>query len=121
MEMRAMDESSAGDRITVVDDPEESRYEATMRPAGAARDLDGLGVAAYARQGGTIMFLHTEVPESMSGHGVGQALARFALDDARRLGLEVVPQCPFIAAYIRRHREYLDLVPPAARGLLERR
>jgi len=28
----------------------------------------------------------------------------------RRLGLAVVPQCPFIAAYIERHPDYADLV-----------
>jgi hypothetical protein len=27
----------------------------------------------------------------------------------------VLPQCPFIAGYIRRHPEYLDLVPEGAR------
>jgi hypothetical protein len=43
-------------------------------------------------------------------------LARAALDDVRELGLEVVPLCPFIAAYIRSHAdEYLDLVVPAMR------
>jgi uncharacterized protein len=33
-----------------------------------------------------------------------------ALDDIRSRGLQVVPLCPFVAAYIRRHPEYEDLV-----------
>jgi predicted GNAT family acetyltransferase len=33
-----------------------------------------------------------------------------ALDDIRSRGLKVVPLCPFVAAYIRRHPEYEDLV-----------
>jgi hypothetical protein len=37
-------------------------------------------------------------------------LARAALDTARADGLEVVPLCPYVAAYIRRHQEYLPLV-----------
>jgi predicted GNAT family acetyltransferase len=117
----AQEPAGSGDTISVVDVPEQRRYEARVRPAGATAELDGVAVAAYARAGGTVMFLHTEVPGSLGGRGVGQALARYALDDSRRLGLQVVPHCPFIAAFIRRHPEYLDLVPPAARGLVERR
>jgi predicted GNAT family acetyltransferase len=38
-------------------------------------------------------------------------MARFVLDDARNRGLEVVPICPYVGAFIRRHPEYLGLVP----------
>jgi len=45
-----------------------------------------------------------------AGVGLGSVLARGALADARRRGLPVVPICPFIAAYIRRHAdEYADI------------
>ena len=44
------------------------------------------------------------------GQGLGARLARFALDDARERGLRVVPLCPFIAAFVKRHPEYQDLV-----------
>lgn len=54
---------------------------------------------------------HTEVDPAFEGQGVGSQLAKAALDDVRARGLELVPRCPFIAAYIRRHSEdYLDLV-----------
>ena len=109
------------DEIVIRDVPEHSRYEARVRTGDARQELDGVGVAAYARQPGTIVLLHTEVPPSLGGRGVGQALARYVLEDARRGGLAVVPHCPFIAAFIRRHWEYADLVPEAARGLLRPR
>lgn len=32
------------------------------------------------------------------------------LEDIRRKKLKVVPQCPFVATYIRRHPEWMDLV-----------
>ena len=41
--------------------------------------------------------------------------AHAALEDARARWLTVVPQCPFIASYIRRHQEYVALVDPAYR------
>ena len=48
--------------------------------------------------------------EALEGKGLGSTLARSVLDDIRRRGLKVVPECPFIAAFIKRHAEYTDLV-----------
>jgi predicted GNAT family acetyltransferase len=55
--------------------------------------------------------MHTEVDDVFEGQGVGSALVREALEDARRKGFEVLPFCPFVNGYIEKHREYLDLVP----------
>jgi len=42
---------------------------------------------------------------------------RGALDDVRALGLrQVLPLCPFVKAWIARHREYRDLVYHAPRS-----
>lgn len=77
--------------------------------------LDGrvVGFAQYRLAGKRITMYHTEVEPEYGGRGLGDELARAALDDVRRRGLVLVPLCPFIAAYIRRHPgEYLDLVTP---------
>jgi predicted GNAT family acetyltransferase len=77
-------------------------------------EVDGeLAVSQYRRRNGTIIFTHTEVPAKLEGKGIGNALAAAALDYARSEGLRVVPRCEFIAAFIRRHREYQDLVDDA--------
>jgi uncharacterized protein len=91
-----------------VDVPEASRYE--LRLGGRL-----IGIAAYRRRNGRIVFLHTEIDESVEGRGFGGVIASGALDDGRRQGLEVIPLCPFIAAYIERHPEYEDLVAPGYR------
>ena len=65
---------------------------------------------SYRRAGAVIVFLHTEVPESAQGQGIGGELARAALDYARATHLRVVPRCPFVANYIQRHPEYSDLL-----------
>ena len=57
-----------------------------------------------------IVFDHTEVPEPFEGHGLAAKLARFALDFARAHHLRVVPVCPYVSAFIRKHPEYQDLV-----------
>lgn len=81
---------------------------------------DQVAKAWYRKQGEIITFTHTDVPEAMSGRGVGSRLARGALDAARAAGERVVALCPFIAAFIRRHAEYQDLLaqpldpPPSA-------
>lgn len=83
--------------------------------------VDGhTAVAMYEQHGDTITFTHTIVPEQLEGRGIGSALARAGLDYARDQQLHVVPQCPFIGAYIRRHKAYADLVPNEHKHLLER-
>lgn len=70
----------------------------------------GIATAEYARRGDRMILRHTQVPGEAEGSGVGSALARAALGYARAEGLRVVPRCPFMASYIRRHPEYQDLV-----------
>lgn len=84
---------------------EEARHVYIARVGGET------AVLSYQEAGpGVLDFQHTEVPEAVQGQGVGEELVRQALDDVRERGLEVIPTCPFVAAFIRRHREYRDLV-----------
>ncbi|WP_405592681.1 GNAT family N-acetyltransferase [Streptomyces sp. NBC_01190] len=84
------------------DVPATRRYEATIggHPAG---------FSVYMRTPDIIAFVHTEVEGRYEGHGVGSALARTALDEARAQGLRVVAICPFFAGWIERHPEYQEL------------
>ncbi len=90
--------------VTVQDAPERTRYEVTV-------DGDLAGFAVYEdRPDGVRVFTHTEVSDAYEGRGIGSALAKGALADVRGSGRRLVPRCPFIAAYVRRHPEYADLV-----------
>lgn len=51
-----------------------------------------------------------KIDGSFSGQGLGGALIRYALDDARQKGLAVIPYCPFVREFIAKHEDYLDLV-----------
>lgn len=75
-------------------------------------DLDGrqVGFIIFQTQGDIVVLPHTEVDPSVEGRGIGSGLTRFALDDVRERGQYVVPQCPFVAAWIGRHPEYAALV-----------
>ncbi|MFE9746911.1 GNAT family N-acetyltransferase [Saccharothrix saharensis] len=89
--------------IEVHDVPEQKQFEAVV-------DGTRAGKAVYIRTPDLIVFTHTEVDPAFEGKGVGSALARAALDQARAWELPVLPLCPFIKGFIERHREYVDVV-----------
>lgn len=73
--------------------------------------IDGeLASLEYRLNEGKIVLMHTEVPESLGGRGIGSALAEYALNYARSNHLPVKVYCPFVAAYLKRHPEYQDIV-----------
>lgn len=67
-------------------------------------------LVAYLLEPGQIKFDHTEVPPALEGRGIGSALAKTALEYARQNGLAVVPLCPFVRGYLKRHPEYHNLL-----------
>jgi len=74
-------------------------------------DVDGhTAFSYYRKEPGTITLVHTEVPAELGGRGIGSMLARKVLEEARALGLKVVPKCPFIAAFMGKHPEFNDLL-----------
>ena len=82
----------------------QSRYELKVDGKLAAQ-------AQYRMQGGAVAFTHTEVDPAYEGKGLGSKLAKYALDDVKQRGMQAMPQCSFIAAYIQRHEEeYGELV-----------
>ncbi|HIV57333.1 MAG TPA: N-acetyltransferase [Candidatus Stackebrandtia faecavium] len=90
--------------LTITDVPDENRYEATNT------DGERVGMVEYIRVPNLISFTHTEVSPAAEGQGVGSALARHVLDQARADGVKVQPLCPFIKGWIGRHREYVDVL-----------
>jgi uncharacterized protein len=101
---------SAAVAVTVRNDQEGQRYVVLF-------DGEPAGFAAYRRRPGLIAFTHTEVDPRFEGRGVGTALARAALDDARDNGDAVLPFCRFINRWISEHVEYRDLVPEDRRAV----
>jgi uncharacterized protein len=89
--------------VTIRNNTAELRYEAL-----AEGEL--LGEIRYRTEPGLVVLVHTDVAPSAEGTGVGSLLVEHALEDIRARGLHVVPICPFVAAYIRRHPDYADLV-----------
>ena len=64
----------------------------------------------YEPEEGVIAIVHTGVPPEIGGRGIAAELVKAALEFARAAGLKVVPRCSYAAAYVKRHREYDDLL-----------
>jgi uncharacterized protein len=95
--------------LEITDNRADQRFEARL-----GERLVGWG--NYLIAGDTIIFTHTRVPAEFEGRGVASRLVRHELEDVRSRGLRVTPRCPFVAAYIRRHPEYADLVADDPNG-----
>jgi predicted GNAT family acetyltransferase len=87
----------------VADDPANKRYTVSV-------DGQLAGFVTYRRDGDVVTLVHTEIDGAFEGKGVGSVLARHTLDDLRKQGVRVRPQCPFMARFIKHHEEYADLV-----------
>jgi hypothetical protein len=93
--------------VSVIDNTADARYE-------LAENGSVLGFVQYRDRLSARVLVHTEVEPAHEGEGLGSRLIEGALADIRARGLEVVPLCPFVRAYLRSHPEQADLVAPRA-------
>lgn len=70
----------------------------------------------YRRNGRIVSMTYAEVPVALRGRGVGAMLVQGALALVREQGEQVIPQCSFVAHYMRRHPEVHDLLAVFDRG-----
>ena len=86
----------------VFERPDLSRFELTV---------DGGTAAVYYRvEDGRQGLTHTEVPQELSGRGIGSRLVTGVFDLVRASHRRVIIRCPFVGAWYARHMEYSDVV-----------
>jgi len=66
--------------------------------------------ADYRRQGDILVIPHVEAPVALRGAGTAGRLMEGLLTLARQRGEKIRPVCGYAVAYIRRHKEWQDLV-----------
>ncbi len=97
------------DDIVVVNSPHPTR-----EGAGRYELRDGgtvIGSTRYhEREDGGLVFDHTVVDKEYGGRGLAGRLAEFAFADVRAAGRRLVPVCPYLAGWARKHTEYADIV-----------
>ena len=94
--------TAAAQTPAVIHRPDAGRFEVVV---------DGQRCVADYQMIDQVMWMtHTEVPTALNGRGLAARLVATALDHARAQGLKVRPRCSYVAAYMRRHPETLDLL-----------
>lgn len=92
--------------LAVSIDRAESRFEL---------ELEGkLSFIAYIpKDDRTLVLVHTEVHPNLENKGIGARLLKGTLDYIETYKLKIIPSCPFVATFLKRHPEYHHLVSPA--------
>ena len=86
----------------VRDNSEQSRFELEVG--------DQIVFARYARRGSTLLIPHVEAPIPLRGTGTATELMTGVMEIARAEKLKVRPLCGYASAWIRRHKQYHDLL-----------
>ena len=72
--------------------------------------LDGqLAKLDYIETGDSIVMTHVGVPIEFRGHGIAAIITKAGLDYAKSKSLRVIPMCSYVAAYLRRNPQYIEL------------
>ncbi len=88
--------------VKIIENTEKKRFEA---------EIDGrMAFIEYIRAKQQIYLTHTEVPVALEGKGIGSSMVKQVLQQIKNEGLELVPLCPFVAAYVKRHPEWRELL-----------
>ena len=89
------------DTLEVINNLAEKRFELWID--GQLSKLD------YTIDDDTIMMTHVGVPNEFRGQGLAGVITKVALEYAKAKSLRVIPVCPYVLAYIRRNKQYLEL------------
>ena len=71
-----------------------------------------LSLVEYEIDGDIISLLHTEVDPALEGRGAGTAIVEKVLEEIKKRGMQLIPLCPFVVAYIKRHPEWEEIIVP---------
>ncbi|MFC7772754.1 GNAT family N-acetyltransferase [Flavobacterium sp. GCM10027622] len=71
---------------------------------------------AYKETEGVIALIHTEVEPELEGKGAATAVIEKTLDYIKKDQYKLVPLCPLVFAYIKRHPEWKEIVDPNFKG-----
>ena len=90
------------ENLQVTHNPAENRFETWID--GYLSKLD------YIQDGKNFVITHVGVHPELRGQGVAGKIVQVSLEYAKEKSLRVIPMCSYAAAYIRRHREYAELM-----------
>ncbi|MER8087771.1 GNAT family N-acetyltransferase [Streptomyces sp. NPDC058316] len=76
------------------------------------------GLTAYRDRDDRRVFFHTEIDDAHAGQGLAGILVEQALIDVRASGMRIVPVCPYVAKFLKKHQEFADITDPVTPEVL---
>ena len=95
--------------LTVVDNPERSRFELVRTTPAGPVVLGFLEHHPLPDDASVAVLPHTVIDRRWRGQGLGEVLVQGAMDHVRSTGRTVVPRCWFVVEFLELHPEYADL------------
>ena len=78
-----------------------------------------VGLARFVERGDDRVFVHTEVEPAFGGRGLATMLIAQALAATRTDGRRIVALCPMVAAYLKKHHDFDDIVDRPTREIID--
>ncbi len=94
---------STGVSITHFDQGARGEYHAKVEGS------EVIGRLTYSLKGDVVTAESTQVPPEIGGRGVAGELVKALIEDARKFGYKIVPQCSYVEVAFKRHPEWADL------------
>jgi uncharacterized protein len=69
-----------------------------------------VSVIDYELENKHLSLTHVIVPKTLEGRGIASELTQAALDWARSENYRVIPVCPYVQTWLKRHSGYQDLL-----------
>jgi predicted GNAT family acetyltransferase len=88
--------------VKIKENKEKKRFEAEVE--------NKLALIEYIRAEDKMYLTHTEVPSELEGKGIASSMAKQVLQQIKDEDLKLVPLCPFIASYVKRHPEWKEIL-----------
>lgn len=77
---------------------------------------ENLAFIKYNKRGNKMALIHTDVEPALKGKGAATAIVEKTLDYIEKNNFKLIPICPFVAAYIKRHPEWKRIVAEGEKG-----
>ncbi|MFT3746806.1 MAG: GNAT family N-acetyltransferase [Agriterribacter sp.] len=88
--------------LPLINNTRDSRFE--MVVDGAASIIE------YKQLHGALALLHTEVPQILEGKGIAAAIVEKTFNYAKENNLKIIPLCPYVVVYLKKHPEWNTIV-----------
>lgn len=99
------------ENIPLIKNEDNHRFEITFEEHKAFID--------YKERPGKISLIHTEVEPELEGKGAATAVIEKTLEHIEQNNYKLVPLCPLVFAYIKRHPEWKRIVYENFKGFEE--